>query len=239
MVFFLVRSRLGPNNNPTPLEFKHIYRRLLLGVTNGIVNHSNIELQDTTEIVAIVPDTKHKMSYTSDSYSLNDVDFDYINGVEVSNFKENVVEYISGYVVRKVFEKLLCEECRNYIVGSQPQDIVNLICLKDYGNYMCYPSESAKKLFILADKIVDMEVKTSKWLTEKYFFDRLCIKIVKCFLENSRIYMKCGDKYSLSMKLTSCYVSIKLKHHSKLENERLKKMRVRNKLNRYVINNHE
>ena len=236
---YLVRSRLGPNNNPTPLEFKHIYRRLLLGVTNGIVNHSNIELQDTSEIVAFIPDTQNKIAQTSESYNLNDVDFDYINNVTVSNFNENVVEYISGFVVRKVSNKLFCEECCNFIVGSQPTDSVNLIVLKDYGNFMCYPTKSAKDLFILADKIIDMEVKASNWLTDKYFFDKLCLKIVQCLIEKSILSLKCNHQYSLFMKLVSCYSAIKLKHHSKLENERLKKMRVRNKLTRYVINTHE
>ena len=41
------------------------------------------------------------------------------------------------------------------------------------------------------------------------------------------------------MKLASCYVTIKLKHHCKLENERLKKMRASNSFTRYGINTHE
>ena len=116
---------------------------------------------------------------------------------------------------------------------------MNLIVLKDYGNFMCYPTKSAKDLFILADKIIDMEVKASNWLSDKYFFDRLCIKIVQCFVEKFILSLKCNHEYSLFMKLASCYATIKLKHHCKLENERLKKMRVRNKLTRYVINTHE
>ena len=60
-VIFLVQSRLGFNNNPSPLEFKHIYRRLLLGVTYGVVNYANIELQDDSEIVSIIPCTQSKI----------------------------------------------------------------------------------------------------------------------------------------------------------------------------------
>ena len=139
MDYFLMRSRLGPNNNPTPLEFKHIYRRLLLGVTNGIVNHSNIELQDTCEIVALIPNTQNKIAQKSECYSLNDVDFDYINNATASNFTEHVVKHIPGFVLRKVSKKLLCEECSNLIVGSQPTNSVHLIVLKDYGNFYVLP----------------------------------------------------------------------------------------------------
>ena len=62
---------------------------------------------------------------------------------------------------------------------------------------MCYPTKSAKDLFILADKIIDMEVKASNWLSDKYFFDRLCIKIVQCFVEKSNLSLKCNHEYSL------------------------------------------
>ena len=44
---------------------------------------------------------------------------------------------------------------------GQPTNSVNLIVLKDYGNFKCYPSKSAKDLFILTDKIINMEVKVS------------------------------------------------------------------------------
>ena len=51
--------------------------------------------------------------------------------------------------------------------------------------------------------------------------------------------MNCIHKYSLLMKLTSCFRSIKLKHYSKLENENIKLRRMRNKLTRVIINDHE
>ena len=74
---------------------------------------------------------------------------------------------------------------------------------------------------------------------KRFFFDFLCVKIVKFFFENVSFRMHCIHNYSLIMKLTSCFVSIKLKHYSKLENENIKLRRIRNKLTRVIINNHE
>ena len=234
-----MRSRLGFNNNPSPLEFKHIYRRLLLGVTYGVVNYANIELQDDSEIVSIIPCTKSKIENISETYNLGEIDMDFINSVTLSKFADNAIEYIAGYVVKQVSSKIVCDECRAVIIGKQPDKVVNLICLKDYGNYMCYPSQAANKLFNIAEKILDAEVKTCNWLSKKNFFDILCVKIVKFFIENVNFRMHCIHKYSLIMKLTSCFVSIKLKHYSKLENENIKLRRIRNKLTRVIINNHE
>ena len=116
---------------------------------------------------------------------------DFINSVTLSKFADNAIEYIAGYVVKQVSSKIVCDECRNVIIGKQPDKVVNLICLKDYGNYMCYPSHAANKLFNIAEKILDAEVKTCNWLSKKNFFYIFCI------------------------------------------------MRMRNKLTRVIINNHE
>ena len=80
-----------------------------------------------------------------------------------------------------------------------------------------------------------MQVKTCNWLSKKIFF----YIVLKFFIENVNFRMQCIHKYSLIMKLKSCYVSIKLKHYSKLENENIKLRRMRNKLTCGIINKHE
>ena len=53
--FGLVRARFGRNNNPTPFQFKGMFRRILCGATDQIVKGSNVSLQDDTEMVAVIP----------------------------------------------------------------------------------------------------------------------------------------------------------------------------------------
>ena len=238
--FGLVRSRLGANNNPTPLHFRYIYRRLLLGVTNSIVSHSNVLLQDNSEVVGLIPSTNNKINYVIDNYNLSDIDFDFINNSTISNFKHNVLEYIAGFVVKKISLKISCDTCCDFITGSQPKTLVNLIKLKDYGNFMTYPSNFVLKVIEVSEKIIGQEVKTNNWLSKPYFFDFVCVKIVKSFMERTDLFiLNCNHNYDLYKKIVSCYASIKLKHHSKLENEKLKKKRLRNRLCRTVINYHD
>ena len=61
--FLVVRSRMGPNNNQTPREFKTIYKRLLLGLTNYKVEGSNVPLQDHSGMVAIIPSPQEKINF--------------------------------------------------------------------------------------------------------------------------------------------------------------------------------
>ena len=71
-----VRVRFGCNNNPTPLQFRHLYRRLLLGVTNAIVTHSNVLSQDESEIVALIPTQEDGVAYILEEYNLDDIDLE-------------------------------------------------------------------------------------------------------------------------------------------------------------------
>ena len=85
--FGLVHARFGPNNNPTPLQFRSIYRRLLLGVTNTIVKDSNVLLQDNSELVAVIPSVQDRIDYVCETYDLDDTNFDMKNECTLSGKK--------------------------------------------------------------------------------------------------------------------------------------------------------
>ena len=105
---------------------------------------------------------------------------------------------------------------------------------------MTYPSNFVLKVIEVSEKIIGQEVKTNNWLSKPYFFDFVCVKIVISFMERTDLFiLNCNHNYDLYRKIVSCYASIKLKHHSKLENEKLKKKRLRNRLCRTVINYHD
>jgi len=87
--FGLIRARFGANNNPTPLQFKNTYRRLLLGITNNIVH--NVLIQDNSEIVALVPSVQDKINYICDIYNFDDVTVDDIV-LKITETSEKIIE---------------------------------------------------------------------------------------------------------------------------------------------------
>ena len=110
--FGMIRARFGAQTNPTPLQFQKKYRQILLGITGINVNNSNVMLQDTTEMVALIPSTQSKLDYIIENYDIEDISIESVANSSLSDYKKHVVNYISGYVVKQISKKLSCEECK-------------------------------------------------------------------------------------------------------------------------------
>ena len=79
--------------------------------------------------------------------------------LSTSIFKEKIVEYIGGFVVKRVLLKTDCDSCISSIRSTtQPHD--SLITMCDYGNYFFYPSTFVESLLKTAGK-------SNKFLIEK------------------------------------------------------------------------
>ena len=105
------------------MQFKHTYRRLLLGITNIIVHNANALIQDNSEILAHVPSVQDKINYICDIYNFDDVTVDDIKNVTFTEYKANVVEYVSGFVVKQILRKLNCNLCVSFVKINQPESI--------------------------------------------------------------------------------------------------------------------
>ena len=74
--FGLVRLRCGLNNNPTPMQFKAIYKKILIGVSTKIVENSNVTLLDYDNLVAVTPNTQDRIEHLFDLYNCEDFDIE-------------------------------------------------------------------------------------------------------------------------------------------------------------------
>lgn len=238
--FGLVRARFGANNNPTPLQFKHTYRRLLLGVTNNIVHNANVLAQDSCEIVALIPSVEDKIDYVYNKYDLDDNDLDNVLSSTLSEYSLNVIEYISGFVVRQVSCKLSCRECTESLNTGQSVNN-SLTKIRDFGNLLMYPSDFVKKISEISEKILKVELSGNSWLSKKYFFDFIVMKICNSFVSFHGDILKTMDNhcYELTKKIVSCYVTIRLKYHAKSYNDKHKKTRLRSKLSKIILHNNQ
>ena len=108
------------------MQFKHTYRRLILGIINNIVHNANALIQDNSEILAHVPSVQDKINYICDIYNFDDVTVDDIKNVTFTEYKTNVVEYVSGFVVKQILRKLNCNLCVSFVKINQPESIDTL-----------------------------------------------------------------------------------------------------------------
>ena len=231
--FGLIRSKFGSNNNPTPKQFRNVYKRILLGVTNKLVQNSNVILQDTTEMIAIIPSSEDKVDYIIDHYDFEDLELNDLT----SGFRKNVTDYIGGFIVRKVSSKLTCEQCIKSL-SSMPYS--GLIKTKDIGGRMTYPSKFVQKALQVAEEILQAELNQNCYM-KKYFFDFINMKICNTFVSMFTALFSGLDNhcYELLKKIIFCYCSIRFKSFAKEQNEILKKSKLRSKLNKIVLFSHQ
>ena len=71
------------------------------------------------------------------------------------------------------------------------------------------------KITETSEKIIEIELKEKNWLTKKYNFDYLILQIITNFV----------SVHELTKQVISCYTCIYMKHHAKLQNDILKKIR--------------
>lgn len=238
--FGLIRARYGANNNPTPYQFRSTFRKILMGVTDKIVTNSNVTLQDNAEMVGIIPDVTNKVDYIFEAYDLFDLDLDKFKDQEISGFKENVINYVSGFIVKKIKCKTDCYNCIKSLESGQKAGLTSLREIDQTNSKLVYASEFVVKVVKLAEQIVIGELEKN-WLQKKYFFDFINIKICNAFVSLFGNIFKLMDNhsYDLMKKIVSCYVSIRFKSHAKLTNETIKKKRLRQKLTKLIIQNHQ
>ena len=91
------------------------------------------------------------------------------------------------------------------------------------------------------EKILREELTGSNWLTKKYFFDYICVKVTTYFFNMHDDIVKELDEHGVNLikKICSCYTSIRLKHHARLQNQKLKKTKMRTKLNKMILHTHQ
>ena len=233
--FGLVRAKFGTNNNPTPYQFKSMYRRILLGVTHKLVENSNVTLQDSTEMIAIIPSAENKVKFIYDHYDFDDIDMKSVPNL--SRFKEDVVNYIGGYVVKRISSKLSCLMC----INSLKSDIENgIIKSRDIGSNMFYPSRFVEKALHVAETILSSELSNNVFF-KPYFFDCVNMQICNTFVSFYCDYLKKMDNhcYDLLKKIVSCYCAIRFKSHAREQNDILKKNRLRSKLSKIILFNNQ
>ena len=155
----------------------------------------------------------------------------------MSEYKTKVIEYISGYVVKKMKCKVKCQKCIDCLTTAKPTESSNLISVKDYGNFMVYPSTFVKKICEIAEKTILIEIENGNWLGKKYFFDFICLKIVNICMNLHQSLLQSLDEhgYDLMKKIVSIYSCLRLKRHAKLENQKIKKKRLRAKLSKIIL----
>lgn len=146
MLFSVIRSHSGCNNNPTARKFKTVFKKILSHIElcipttgNGIAIEDIPILHDTSANKSVDTLKNVKSCWTETMPTVQD--HDYLKNIHSSTeFSLNVIVYIAGYIVHKIQKKINCIHCLKVLLTTPKEDTYHaLIQIKSRG-YLIYPS---------------------------------------------------------------------------------------------------
>lgn len=193
LFFGCIRHHGRHNNNPTTHQFKAAIKKIL--VHTELRNEQNGNCIPLEHISILHVSSVNKISKSEDiinmtsrlSRMVNDttictnedkkkdqfhiiVDHNYLTDIrEISEFSQNVIEYIAGYVVKQLKEKLHCEECLNVLTDIDVNNN-NLISVKNIRQgTLIQPSKDVITICNKCERIIRHAVHISKngFITKK------------------------------------------------------------------------
>ena len=153
MYFAKIRSRFGWNNNPTTLQLKYAIRQLLL--------RNKIESPSTANCIAVSNMRESDLSKVDPRVS------DLLLTTNI--WRSDVIHYISGYIVKKLFDSISCHECAAALCEDSEtskfhsyEGNLTLLACKRYGN-LIVPSHSVCRVVSCVDRKARQAL--CKWAT--------------------------------------------------------------------------
>ena len=252
MFFSKIRSRFGWNNNPNALQFKWALRALLLKNQVSPSTNANCSVIEEGKLAEEVNSIDSKVA-------------SYLNTSAI--WQDDVMEYIGGYIAKKISKCLKCAECaaalamedvdvfpqtdHTYCGSSRKAD---LISFKSYGK-LKRPTPSLVKVVKVADRYIRLMVGDWSNFSEKALktLQRNVLQETKPTVFNSLqqhslethvIDPSLRDDHItvLIKKITDLYSKIFLYRFAKVYSERIvrqEKPSQRNKLTKLILFGHD
>ena len=222
-LFSTIRASLGFNNNPTVIQFTAAFKKILLGAANRS-NYSNSSEGYYKVLVQTNP--KHCIDTILDHYE-HDSDFVdlYLSSNEgKSPLKNDVLVYIAGYVQKKIFVKVKCEPCKDYL-RNRSNVTCPIIQLKNNNKAkfgLQKPKDIINYVVQECEQILVSYHKTHNILTEKNLMFKLVLNTKVIVLEKKPSILQELDDHSqddmdshrllLLQKICELFFSLRLKH---------------------------
>jgi len=156
--FSVIRRRGGWNNNPTALQFTYAYRATLshLGVIPSTsANVAALSSDDIACAEIIAYDADADDMFTPDNLT------DAQSLPALSQYVDDVCEYIAGFVVRRLLAKLKCTSCRQLLLALPSEPTGAFLQLRDRGG-LVKPAPNVTAVICAAEKHIRLLVASDK-----------------------------------------------------------------------------
>lgn len=122
--FSSIRRMGGLNNNPTCLQFKRAYKKLMTHVHAIVPEGANCSVQDETQILKSQIETEKSDEILDNIFTSFDHDYESPNGWCWNEYNSEVVTYIAGYVIKTIKNKIKCDMCRQSLESKENNSLL-------------------------------------------------------------------------------------------------------------------
>ena len=266
LFFGAIRSSGGFNNNPTAQQFTAAYKRLLLRSSIQGQN-GNCQKQDQTDILEVISDsfkTKSATVTVNDTaiirkyelevnYETSNDDDDLSSAphmTPLSEFKTAAISYIAGYVVQMVKKKITCPTCCEVLSSAQWQPECTFIALKDRGK-LIKPTASVLKICLETERCFQrMLNSTGGKLPQSKGLPDAIVSTVLSNINKANTFPELDEHmldttvddnhvFTLVKTISRCYSRVRFYHLGKSITEQQSDNKVRKRLTKLVLFNHQ
>jgi len=270
LFFAAVRSSFGCNNNPTARQFVAAYKRLLVRHEIKAVGGNCIMIDDT-KILYVTSDqvigaqnrqidildmsVVKRYDLNLDVPADNEHDYSSLNSfANLSIYKEYLIPYISGFVIKMVKKRIKCPVCISALTLESDQIFDNLmfIEIKNKGG-LTKPSQSVVRICECTERLIQrilncnngalpqsvgnnfvstLTLTVFSEIAEKHIFEELNDHM----LDSS---INCNHVFSLIKCIIQCFITIRMHALAKNYTEKITGIKVRNKLSKLVLFKHQ
>lgn len=249
MLFSVIRSRGGFNNNPTASQFEATYKKLLVHSELAISENANCAPQDTTNILHASSSkpiqeqnfldilcVEEEESFTNESEQNNEPE-------QVNVYKDDVIEHIAGFVVKQLNKIIDCSVCCSALEDKYRKH--TLIDIKNRGG-LKKPSVDVIKICRITEKIFIsriheipklsgnpinyLTIKTMSQININSLFTILNVHILSQSPINNHLLQ-------IIKLIIKKYIVIRLHHYNKEQSQ--PKCRIRSHLTKQILFQHQ
>lgn len=247
--FSIIRSHGGYVHNPSCLQFYYIYRKLLVNKKIKSSDTGNCQSDNTEIICAETFDAicePDQLEVSKDDEDIDDCSDNNLENICLSDYLDDIVKYISGFVQKSILKQLSCNNCKQYLTSSS-QDECKLITHKKYGDWahLTCANKELYRLCVLCEKVFRSETHTKN----VYNRDLLTSKVLRCTTDlnffhdiNDHILnldLLDNHIFFLIKSIAKKYFTVRLHHFLKLKNLATRKKICRAKLNNLIKFNNQ
>ena len=222
---------MGCNNNPTVLQFKSAYQRLLAGAFNK-TELGNCLWDDSVHILIQDPSTVRAAEEVQHAFKLKEDQGDKFYMLDNTTFKElrqNILVYISGYIQRRLVYGSDCDPCIQLLHHSNLTSS-RFLELTNRGG-LIRPNKGIVKVVCAVDKNLSEKMKTCDIFAEQNIFQKLTTQSLSVIREQYPGVLdelddhapgglhRSSHKANIIKQIASMCLSKKIKHLTRLRND--------------------